>query len=698
MIKSFLLFVLSINIAISAIGQLKGTYTIDSAGKGARNYKTISLAAKALADSNISGPVIFNIADGTYNEQVKFQPISNSSAINTITFQAASGDSSKVSVDFKSSNPSNNYVFYFAFNGFYNGAGFYNFNHLTIKNSGSYSTCIFADTSANHISFYNSRIIASATSTALIGGGDELQYMLFQNSVLQNGSAIYAPESWEGDYNSFIGNTITGSIGGFRSTRDHFLIQGNTIKISSGNNLIWGHWGSIDLIGNKITNGTIEGDYLSIYMVNNFVISDDGEFARIQLGGIAAYYNSFLMNGNYDDFIYIDGDHGSMATVYFYNNIVVTKSSDYLFKLTCQQWPEQIKLGSDYNDLNGGSGAYLIDKSYSGLSGLKSYGVDSHSVAVNPNYFSTSNLHASSSLIHHKGKFNKYDPGTDIDGDLRDTISPDMGADEFKIHNVVPVSLISPLNGSCGDSQSVYTLKIYNKGVDTETNVKVYSSINGKKDSTVYKGTFYPNSYKTVSFPNTLDTRKGGIYSCVFEAYVPMDEDSTDTLKTILNIDSLPNAKFSFLGGKSNDIVFKANDSTSKFYSWNFGDTSKLDSGISIYHQYVKSGKYYVTLSVTNSGGCSSNFRDSVYALFVGIQNQTSDKGIFIYPNPASDKLFIEASLAQAPAYAYITDLSGKVLITQLIHSIQTGIDVSCLAKGMYILRYEGSVVKFVKE
>ncbi len=84
--------------SVEFYAQLNGNYTIDpNASATSTNYKTISsaisdLSAGARADGGpaqglgVSGPVIFNIADGIYNEQLAITPITGSSPTNTITF------------------------------------------------------------------------------------------------------------------------------------------------------------------------------------------------------------------------------------------------------------------------------------------------------------------------------------------------------------------------------------------------------------------------------------------------------------------------------------------------------------------------------------------------------------------------------------------------------------------------------------
>ncbi len=85
---------------------LCGNYTI---GGVTPDYTTINDAVADLENVGISCPVIFNIRDGVYNEQISIPGIAGSSSINTITFQSENLDSTLVEVTF-SANAGDNYT------------------------------------------------------------------------------------------------------------------------------------------------------------------------------------------------------------------------------------------------------------------------------------------------------------------------------------------------------------------------------------------------------------------------------------------------------------------------------------------------------------------------------------------------------------------------------------------------------------
>jgi len=87
----------------------------------------------------------------------------------------------------------------------------------------------------------------------------------------------------------------------------------------------------------------------------------------------------------------------------------------------------------------------------------------------------------------------------------------------------------------------------------------------------------------------------------------------------------------------------------------------------------------------------------------MGIKETYNINGVSVYPNPASDKLFVEcANLNRGNYRVQILQMMGTVVMEQQIQDEITSIDVSSLAKGVYILRVSSgkgvSVMKFVKE
>jgi hypothetical protein len=79
---------LVLGLAVCSTAQLSGNYTIDPNGSGPTNFTTFAAASAALA-AGVSGPVVFNVASTTFQESVAFNPVTGTSATNTVTFVAS---------------------------------------------------------------------------------------------------------------------------------------------------------------------------------------------------------------------------------------------------------------------------------------------------------------------------------------------------------------------------------------------------------------------------------------------------------------------------------------------------------------------------------------------------------------------------------------------------------------------------------
>ena len=75
----------------AGLSPLSGIYTI-GAGGGSRNFASFTAAVEALRTNGVAGAVVFEVASGTYTEQVAIPDISGGSASNTVTFRSATGD------------------------------------------------------------------------------------------------------------------------------------------------------------------------------------------------------------------------------------------------------------------------------------------------------------------------------------------------------------------------------------------------------------------------------------------------------------------------------------------------------------------------------------------------------------------------------------------------------------------------------
>lgn len=120
---------------------LSGQYTI---GKEDADFGTVSEAVNALKCGGVSGPVTFQIADGTYNEKVTLSSIPGASAFNTVTFESESGNNAGVIITNTTSDAT------LALNG----TSWVTFENLTIDHKdATYGNSLRVDGKASHLTF-----------------------------------------------------------------------------------------------------------------------------------------------------------------------------------------------------------------------------------------------------------------------------------------------------------------------------------------------------------------------------------------------------------------------------------------------------------------------------------------------------------------------------------------------------------------
>ena len=65
-----------------------------------------------------------------------------------------------------------------------------------------------------------------------------------------------------------------------------------------------------------------------------------------------------------------------------------------------------------------------------------------------------------------------------------------------------------------------------------------------------------------------------------------------------------------------------------------------------------------------------------------------------LYPNPANSIVKIEA---EAAAEAQVIDMTGRVVMNVNVNAGENTVNVAELANGVYFVKIDGSVVKFIK-
>ncbi len=473
---------------------LSGPYTIGGTNP---DFQSLADAVTALNNCGVNGPVVFNIAPGTYSAQIVLNEILGTSATNTVTFQSSTNNAADVTITFSASSSTDNYTFYL------DGADYVILKNLTITAGGtSYARAVVIGNSATNNEI-NACIINSVQSTSSNAAGIYSSGSNDDNNTIKNNTINYGYYGiyYYGASNSNLemgtlieNNTIKDwyYYGIYLSNQDAPQVLGNTIDNTNGNSsyayALYAYYcdNAMEIMNNKInivTSSTAYGMRLyycngsgagSGLIANNFITENSNNTNTHY--GIYSYYST--MQDYYYNTVNMTSGSTSARAFYHYNyssssqdinlknNVFVNNGGGYAIYISS---PSTIAT-SDYNDFyTSGSNLGYWNGIHANLSSWQtSTYMDANSISHNPVFISNTNLHTTDIDLNAKGT---PIPSVlkDIDGDPRDSLNPDMGADEFTPSpiDLGASALISPIAGSCFGSAEVLTIEIKNHGLDT---------------------------------------------------------------------------------------------------------------------------------------------------------------------------------------------------------------------------------------
>lgn len=431
---------------------MSGTYTIGSSG----DFSNINSAIQAIQNCGIAGSILFNIAAGTYNEQITIPEFTGLSSNTTITFDGI--DQTKVSI-LKSVSGANTALIVF------DEADYITFKNIKIQNSAAAGNAILLKASANFNTIENCAIIAGNRGLSSNSANSTL---VKNNSITGGNSGIYftGPTS-RCNYNKFIGNSFSGQKNSaIHLTYQRFcLLQYNSIKnqANTATHGIYCYYNS----GTQIDGNIIEPYRSGLYISReNYVTSDSGLVVNNIIGNfgssteqkglhldfswnIHVLHNTVVMNsaGNTDS---------SQSAIFMYypigakikNNIFYNSGKNILLAIQGTYFPSYVACDLDYNlyyTTLSGSQFYNNGTFYSDFSSFKNSSNflifphdDNSFYQQNPNFVSSSNFHLSANHTPYNGT--NLGVLYDVDGDNRCIYAHTIGADESTYNSGKPTA------------------------------------------------------------------------------------------------------------------------------------------------------------------------------------------------------------------------------------------------------------------
>ncbi|MFK7786749.1 MAG: T9SS type A sorting domain-containing protein [Crocinitomicaceae bacterium] len=474
-----------------ASAQLSGSYTI---GGTSPDYTTIANAVSALQSSGVSGPVTFNLRNGVYNEQIVLSGWTGASSTNLVTFQSESGDSTAVAWEYWGSSNTTIPITI-------NGADHVKFNKLWIRStlSGNHRKCVRIITGVSNVSFNNCFFRGAQYANnedeniveVFLGFGvdfDKCRFTFGHNAIKIvdsfNGTRNNHSFITNCEFYNFRENAIFAQYFADITIEDNFLFSDATrgvtgIEFEDGTGLISVRRNRMDL---NVTPTGIGGNRGIICGQSKFVSGSIIANNMIHLKGRGTGAGGIRLNSNTTDTCWLDfafntvrlegnvgfdypvvfgGTHGTRIL----NNILSSSITD---NIIVSQNADSIDYNIFYSD---GLVDWTQTVNYLGPNNF----------SLDPLYLSASDLHVVPTLSSNGGSF-MPSVTLDIDGDARDPLTPDIGADEIATAptDAMISNILSPKSDSsyCGVVDNIEVV-LSNIGSNTLTSCNVILEING---------------------------------------------------------------------------------------------------------------------------------------------------------------------------------------------------------------------------
>ena len=551
---------------------LNGAYTI---GSGATDdFNSLADAAAALELFGVTGPVTFNVAAETFNENVSITgPILGMSIVNNLTIK---GHGASTIINATSMSNSNRDAFRI------NAQNYITVDSITIiaASTGNYNTGIRIMAS-DSITIKNCNITVPVSTNSYFNGivvtgsltsnssATNSNYLKIQNNTVINGYygfKAYAASANHSTNMEVSNNTFSNYYyyGVYSYYQDSVVVKNNNLESRVGASSPYGFYFYKNYLGSVIANNNIisnntssgygaymyycEGSVTNPFMMYNNMISNvvsSSSYVGIYSyygKNVSYYYNTVNINSgsSTSKALYVNGSatSASMENIKFKNNIFSNKSVGYAVYFNGNYYPAKVT-EMDFNNIFAPNASNIARTSssnvYSDLAGWQASatGLDANSVSVDPGFAGNTDAHAASISMNNLATPIAGIDG-DIDGDSRDAATPDMGADEYTppANDIELVSYLSTNGGAFSYTNAeIIKVVLRNNGTADQVNIPVKYEFNGSTVVIETLASLNSLAIDTFTFTSTIDLSVTGISSLkVYSDLTAEDNRSNDSM------------------------------------------------------------------------------------------------------------------------------------------------------------------------
>ncbi|MDX9931246.1 MAG: right-handed parallel beta-helix repeat-containing protein [Bacteroidales bacterium] len=527
---------------------LAGTYAIDpTTATAGVNFRYFAEVLSELKTCGISDTTIFEISSGVYDTLLNIDfEIPGACDTARVIFCSFANDPDSVTISHSAAGASDNYIIRF------NETAFAEFHNLTFIASGtSYGRCFDFGTNTYNIRLRGNRICgnplaANTEQTALIYNNSCCTHIVIDENQTESGSyaiLFRGNSSIAGVKNNVISKNFFHNFrqfGLFFSSEKDLLISENLFdndSVSTSQASIYlNNNHSVIVEKNKISQSAGQGIVVKNsqcsaakpgLIANNFV-SIGGSGTAIALAmDTAGYWNVYhntLHTYSNTTSLNVALSANELHYSNFVNNIF---SSNYEYSVLLKS-PFLLNT-SDYNVFknNGPTIIHYLNSNFTLLNWQANYQSELHSIQASPQFISNTDLHVTDFVVNNKGLY--VGVSTDIDHEMRNLNTPDIGADEITAQiDPAIVRIAEPVSSTACNMPVFVKIVLLNAGLNTLYSIPVSYSVDGVlQASETWTGTLNSSDsieYQfTTTFPGPLNT-----YDICAFITLPSDEDTSN--------------------------------------------------------------------------------------------------------------------------------------------------------------------------